>query len=463
MLDSALRALKSRFHGELLTPGDPGYDAARTVFNAMIDRRPALIARAADTNDVVEAVNLAQQERLLVSVRCTGHNVAGFAVCDGGMVIDLSRLKAIQVDAGARTVRVGAGCTWGEVNDALQPHGLAAAGGFVSITGVSGLTLGGGLGWLVRKHGLALDNLLSAEVVLADGRRITASATEEADLFWALRGGGGNFGIVTSFDFRVHPAGTVLAGIVLHPMADAAGALRCWRDFEATAPVESTQGALLFHFPDDPAGPPFRGRPVVGLGGVYAGPLDAGEHALTSLRAYGPPMVDLFKPTPFNEAQKMGDFLWPAGLQNYWKSSYLRSLSDAAIDVIVDFFARVPSKRTVVVLEHNGDGAMDGVAESATAFGERRWPYNLLITSAWSNPADAERNIAWTREFFAAMRPFMADAAYVNYLADEGPDAVSAAYGGTKYARLRLLKSRYDPTNLFRMNQNIEPAPAALA
>lgn len=461
---SAVQQLKSRFRGELIVPGDRRYDTARKVFNATIDRRPALIAQCAGSDDVVQAVNFARQEKLIVSVRGTGHNVAGFAVCDDGLVIDLSGMKGIAVDAGARRVRVEGGCNWGEVNDALQPHGLAATGGFVSITGVSGLTLGGGLGWLVRKHGLALDNLLSAEVVLADGRLVTASARENNDLFWAIRGGGGNFGVVTSFEFQAHPVGTVLAGIVLHPAATAAAAMRRWRDLEAAAPEESTQGALLFHFPDDPSAPgPMRGAAIVGLGGVYAGPLEEGEKVLRPLREYGPPLADMFQPMPYNDAQRMADFLWPPGLHSYWKSSYLKVLSDEAIDVIVEFFARVPSPRTVIVLEHNGDSAWDRVPDSATAFGHRAWPYNFVVTSAWADPKDAELNIAWTRELVNAMRPFAAPGAYVNYLGgDEGSAGLNAAYGA-KLARLAALKAKFDPTNLFRMNLNIAPTPAAVA
>lgn len=456
---SVVHLLQSRFRGDLLAPGDSDYEAARVVFNAMIDRRPALIARCVTPDDVIEAVNFAREQRLLVSVRCAGHNVGGFAVCDDGIVVDLSRMKGIHVDAARRTVRAEAGLTWGEINDALQPHELAATGGFVSVTGVSGLTLGGGFGWLVRKHGLALDNLRSARVVLADGRLVTASASENADLFWAIRGGGGNFGVAVEFEFQAYPAGTVLAGIVLHPAAEARGALRRWRELEESSPEESTQGALLFHFPDDPsAHPALRGAPVVGLGGVYAGPIDAGEKALRSLREYGPPLADMFAPTPYNVAQRMADFLWPAGLQNYWKSGYLETLSDGAIEVIADFFSRVPSRQTVVVLEHNGDGAMDRVPEDATAFGHRRFPYNFLVTSAWADPADADRNMAWTREFFDAMRPFTAPAAYVNYLGDEGSAGARTAYSAAKFARLAALKMKYDPSNLFRMNQNIEPA-----
>lgn len=458
---SAIQQLKSRFHGSLLRPGDEKYDDARAVFNVAIDRRPALIARCTCEEDVVQAINFARGESLLVAVRGSGHNVAGFAVCDDGLVIDLSPMKGIKVDPEAQTVRAEGGCTWGEVNDALQPHGLAATGGFVSITGVSGLTLGGGLGWLVRKYGLALDNLLSAQVVLADGRLVTASLDENEDLFWGLRGGGGNFGVVTSFTFQAHPVGTVLAGVVLHPASAARVALRRWRDFEKTSPEESNQGALLFHFADDEsAPPPLRGAAVVGLGGVYAGPVEKGEEVLKPLRQYGPPVADMFEPMPYNAAQRKADFLWPPGLHSYWKSSYLTAMSDEAIEMIVDFFERVPSPHTVIVLEHNGDSAWDRIPESATAFGSRSSPYNFVVTSAWSDPKDTDTNIAWTRDFFNAMRSFAGKGAYVNYLGgDEGADGLKAAYGA-KLARLAELKARYDPTNLLRLNQNIPPATA---
>jgi FAD/FMN-containing dehydrogenase len=463
-LSTAAQTLKPRFRGELIAPGETGYDAARAVFNVTIDRRPALIARCANAADVIEAVNLARQEHLLVAVRGTGHNVAGYAVCDDGLVIDLSRMKKITVDPAAQTFSAEGGCNWGEVNDALQPHGLAATGGFVSVTGVSGLTLGGGLGWLVRKYGLALDNLLSVEVVLADGTLVKASERDNADLFWAIRGGGGNFGVVTSFEFQAHPVGTVLAGIVLHPAAAAENALRRWRDLEADAPDESTEGALLFHFPDDPTAPEtLRGAALVGLGGVYAGSPEQGEKLLRPLREYGSPLVDTFQSMPYNAAQRMADFLWPPGLHSYWKSSFLTGLTDDAIHVVADFFARVPSPRTVIVLEHNGDSAWDRVPEAATAFGHRSWPYNFVVTSAWSDPKDAERNIRWTRDFFSAMRPFSAPGAYVNYLGgDEGADGLRAAYGA-KLSRLGTLKWKYDPTNLFRLNQNIAPVPAMAA
>jgi FAD/FMN-containing dehydrogenase len=459
---SAINQLKSKFRGELLAHGDQGYDSARRVFNAMIDRRPGLIARCTTSEDVARAVSFAREQGALVAVRGAGHNVAGFAVCDEGIVIDLSPMKKVVVDPAAHTVRAEAGTTWGEVNDALQPHGLAATGGFVSVTGVSGLTLGGGLGWLVRKHGLALDNLLCAEVVLADGRLVIASASENEDLFWAMRGGGGNFGVVTCFEFRAHPVGTVLAGIVLHPAAAAGGVLRRWREFEKTSPEELTQGALLFHIPDDPSRPAqLRGAPVVGVGGVYAGAVEEGEKVLAPFRAYGSPVADLFQPTAYNVAQRMADFLWPSDLHGYWKSRYLKDLSDAAIDVVTDFFARVPSRHTVVVLEYYGKSAMQRVPDSATAFGHRNWPYNILVTSAWSAAADTDRNVAWTREFFEAMAPFTAKAAYVNYIGDEGTEGLNAAYGTEKLTRLAAIKMNYDPMNLFRMNQNIAPASLA--
>jgi FAD/FMN-containing dehydrogenase len=289
-----------------------------------------------------------------------------------------------------------------------------------------------------------------------------ASSRENEDLFWAIRGGGGNFGVVTSFEFKVHPAGTVLAGIVLHPASAAAGAIRRWRDLEAGAPDKSTLGALLFHMPDDPSLPaPMRGAPVAGLGGVYAGPVEEGEKILRPLREYGPPIVDKFAPTPYNDAQRMADFLWPPGLHSYWKSSYLEALDDAAVDIVVDRFARVPSRHTVIVLENYGNSAWSRIPESATAFGHRNWPWNIVVTSAWSDAKDSERNIAWTRELLDALRPYRAPGAYVNYLGgDEGTAGLQAAYG-TKLGRLAAIKAKYDPTNLFRLNQNIAPAPLA--
>lgn len=456
--EQALQEFRANVRGEIILPKDAGYDTARRIHNAMIDRRPALIVRCAGVADVVAAVKFARRSELLVAVRGAGHNVAGTSVCDGGVVIDLSRMKSVRVDPGRQTARVEAGATWTDVNHELQVFGLAATGGFVGATGVSGLTLGGGLGWLVRKHGLSLDNLLSVDLVTAEGRVVTARTGENDDLFWGVRGGGGNFGIATSFEFAVHPAGTVLAGMVLHPLSTTAKALRFWREYERASPEELTNGALLFHPPAELGVPEILHREgIVGLGGVYCGPLEVGEQVLRPLRQFGPPAADIFQKMPYSAAQVMADFLWPAGAYNYWKSSYLKELSDAAIDTIASHYAEAPSRRTVVVLEHNGDGAMSRVAEEATAFGDRRWPYNLLVTSVWTDPDQADTNIRWTRRFWDAMKPYLVDAVYVNYLGDEGDEGVRAAYGG-KYARLVALKNKYDPHNVFRMNQNIRPS-----
>ncbi|MCI0351334.1 MAG: FAD-binding oxidoreductase, partial [Acidobacteriales bacterium] len=413
--------------------------------------------------DVIAAVKFARKHGVLVSVRGAGHNVAGTSLCDDGMVIDLSGMNGVRVDPVARVARVEGGATWTELNHELQAFDLAATGGYVGATGVSGLTLGGGLGWMVRKHGLALDNLLSADVVTADGELLVASSEQNQDLFWGLRGGGGNFGIVTSFEFKVHPAGTVLAGLVLHPLSKAREPLRFWRQYEATAPEESTHGAVFFNAPADlPVPESLHREPIVGLGGVYVGPLQTGEQVLRPLREFGPPVADIFQPMPYSAAQVMADFLWPRNMYNYWKSSYLKDVNDGVFDTILSFYAKSPSPRTVVLIEHNGNGAMSRVPADETAFGDRNWPYNFIITAMWSNAAESEANIRWTRQSMEVMNPFLADSVYVNYLgADEGEERVRAAYGA-RYERLRAVKDKYDPTNFFRMNQNIKPSRAEL-
>lgn len=461
--DRALEEFESGLRGEVIHAGDRGYDDARKIFNAMIDKRPGAIVRCAGVADVIDVVNFARVHDVPLAVRSVGHNVAGISLCDDGIVLDLSLMRGVRVDVSAQTVRAESGLTWGELNHELQPFGLATTGGFISTTGVSGLTLGGGLGWLVRKHGLALDNLLSVDVVTADGKFLTASETQNSDLFWGLRGGGGNFGVATSFEFKAHPAGTVLAGLVIHPAPQMREALRFWRECEATAPEELTSGAMLIHAPQAPFIPEaVHGTPVVGLGGVYTGSLQEGETALRPLREFGPPVADTYAHMPFPAAVSMADFLFPRGFLNYWKSNFLTELSDGAIDTVVDFYLRVPSPMTVIVLEHNGDGAMSRVGENETAFGYRNWAYNFLVTSIWTDPADTEANIQWTRELWDAMQPFLADAVYVNYLGDEGEDRVRKAYPAAKYERLVALKTQYDPTNLFRMNQNIKPAVSEL-
>lgn len=457
---SAIDNFRASLSGVLLMPGDGAYDEARKIHNGMIDRKPSMIVRCANANDVRLAVEFARSNNELITVRGAGHNVAGTSLRDGAMLIDLSTMKGIEIDPEAQTATAEAGVTWAELNTALQPFGLAATGGYVGTTGVSGLTLGGGLGWMVRKYGCALDNLLSAEVITADARVLTASETDNPDLFWGIRGGGGNFGIVTSFEFRVHPVAQVLAGLVLHPASHGREALRFWREYESTAPEEMTNGALLFTAPPEvPVPDVLRGGPIVGLGGVCIAPMNQAEELLRPLREFGPPAADIYQAMPYSAAQTMADWLWPRGTYNYWKSSFLKELNEAVFDIMLDFYSHAPSAQTVALIEHNGNGAFDRVPEDATAFGHRAWAYNFLITTMWSNPAETEANINWTREFFAAMRPYLADAAYVNYLSDMEDDALLAAYG-QKYQRLAALKAKYDPTNFFSSNHNISPTKA---
>jgi len=458
---SALPEFRASLRGQLLFPGEAAYEEARKIHNAMIDRHPATIVRCAGVADVIAAVKFARIHGILTSIRGTGHNVAGISLCDDGMVIDLSAMKGIHVDPVKRTARVEPGVTWAEVNHDLQAFGLAATGGFVGTTGVGGLTLGGGLGWMVRKHGCALDNLLCADVVTAEGELLRASATENPDLFWGIRGGGGNFGIVTSFKFQVHPAGKVLAGFVLHPLSKGREAMRFWRKYEAAVPEEMSNNVIVFTAPAElPVPDGLQPGAIVALGGVWVGPLEDGERALRPLREYGPPAADTYQTMPYSAAQTMADFLWPKGLYSYWKSSFLKSLSDGAMDTILDFYTRTPSPRTVVVVEHDGDSAWSRVPEDATAFGHRNWPYNLVVTTNWTDPKDSEANIRWTRKFWEAMKPFLAEAAYVNYLGEVDEEGIRAAYG-KKYERLAALKEKYDPTNFFCTNQNIRPSGSA--
>ena len=450
---------RASLRGQMLLPGQPGYEESRKLHNAMIDKHPAMIVRCAGVADVIAAVKFARKHGIVVSVRGTGHNVAGISLCDG-LVIDLSAMKGIHTEPTAQTARVEPGVTWAELNHELQAFGLAATGGYVGTTGVGGLTLGGGLGWMVRKHGCALDNLLSVDVVTAEGEFLRASTTENADLFWGIRGGGGNFGIVTSFEFQVHPAGTVLAGLVLHPLSRSREAVRFWREYEKTAPEEMSNGVLLFTAPPELPLPEVLSREgIVGIGGVYVGPLEEGERVLRPLREFGPPAADIYQVMPYSAAQTMADFLWPRGLYSYWKSSFLNSLSDGAIDTILDFYEKTPSPRTVIVVEHDGDSVWSRVPEDSTAFGHRTWPYNLVVTTMWTDQADTDTNIRWTRDLWEAMRPYLADAVYVNYLGEFAEEGIRVAYGN-KYERLAALKEKYDLTNFFCMNQNIKPSHA---
>ena len=456
--DTSLDELRAEFRGELITPTDDQYDSARRVWNGMIDKRPSVIARCTGIADVVVAVNFGRENGFPLAVRGGGHSVAGNGVCDDGIVIDLSPLKGVRIDPAARTARAQGGATWGLFDRETQVFGLATTGGVVSTTGIGGLTLGGGLGWLARAFGTTCDNLLSADVVTAPGEIVTASAEENADLLWGLRGGGGNFGVVTSFEYRLHPVGPlVFGGPIFHRGEDAAEALRFFREFVATAPDELTLIAALMTAPEAPFLPDeAHGSLVVGIAACYAGGLEDGERALQPLREFGRPVADLVGPMPYTALQSMFDASYPGGsLQYYWKSNYLDELSDELIEIIVDFARRKTSPFSNFYFEHLGGAIARG--EDA-AFGHRNALFDFTIISAWADPATAEEHIAWTRAFWEAARPFASDAVYVNNLGAEGEERVRAAYSDQRYDRLVELKNRYDPGNLFRLNQNIQPS-----
>jgi FAD/FMN-containing dehydrogenase/pimeloyl-ACP methyl ester carboxylesterase len=452
------------FGGEIVGRAHPRYDELRRVFNGMIDRRPALIARCTGAQDVSVALDFARDNALPVSVYGGGHNVTGNAVCDGGVSIDLRPMKGIDVDAEARTCRAEAGLTWGELDAATQEHGLAVTGGRMSTTGLGGLVLGGGSGWIERKCGYAVDNLLSVEIVTADGRILNASESENPELFWGTRGGGGNFGVVTSFEFRLHPIGpTVLGGMLLYPAPMAAAVLRNFRDAMADAADEVGAGVVLLTAPHEEFVPePVRGQPVVGMIVCYAGPVEHGEEALRPLREFGPPALDLVQPMPYTAVQQLIDPGFPTGLRNHWTGDFLRGLPDEAIDVMCRFHLSAPSPLTQIITLPGG-GASARVPDGTMAIGERQAPFNLHITSLWRDPADDDANIAWTRALSTAMKPFTTGRVYVNFIGDEGQDRVVASFGREGYARLQKLKDRYDPENLFRSNQNIKPSGARRA
>jgi FAD/FMN-containing dehydrogenase len=455
-------ALRDRFSGELLVPGQTGYDEARRIFNGMIDRRPAVIARCADVADVVAAVAVAREHGLVVAVRCGGHSLPGLSTCDDGIVIDLSGLKSIAVDPERRTARAGGGVLWGEFDAATQAHGLHVPGGRVTTTGLGGFTLGGGYGWTSSKHGLACDNLISAEVVLADGSVVRTSERQHADLFWGLRGGGGNFGIVTEFEFRLHPLGPiVLAGMALFPVERAPEVLGRWRDWADAAPDELSTGCAVLTAPPEPFVPPeLQGIPVVGIPVLYVGEPESGAEVVQPLRDLGP-AVDLVAPMPYTAFQAMLDAAAPPGVRAYCRGEYMRDLSDAAIDTFlahaVDLTTGAPLSQMVIFRIGQGIAA---VPDEATAFSHRDARYLFHPISGWSDPADDERMIAANRAFAAAMRPFDTGAAYLNFTLEA--DRVRDAFPEEKYARLVALKDVYDPGNLFRLNQNIRPSRPAV-
>lgn len=446
-----VQEFKASLCGGVLTPTDAGYDEVRRIHNGMFLRSPALIVRCLGTADILDAVRFASTHDLLLAVRGGGHSVAGNSVCEGGLMLDLSRMKGIHVDPVRRTVRAQGGVTWGEFNRETQLYGLATTGGVVSTTGIAGLTLGGGLGWLMGKHGLAADNLLSAEVVTAAGEVVRASAEENRDLFWGLRGGGGNFGVASSFEYRLHPVGPITSGLVAHPIERAREMMRFFRDLTASLPDELTLDGGLLHAPDG------SGVPLAVIAGCHCGSPSEGAAAMRPVKQFGSAVIDTIGPASYVDTNtKIFDPGFPRGARNYWKSSFIAELSDAAIDTLIAQFAVCPSPMSGLVLEHF-HGAATRVDVGETAFPQRRESYNLLIVSQWLDAKDDDKNVAWARATYDALGPHMVAESYTNYQTeDQTKNALEQAYG-RNYERLVALKKKYDPTNLFRLNQNIKP------
>lgn len=453
--EKAVEEFKSRLRGRLLCPGDDGYDEARKIWNAMIDRRPSLIVRCAGTADVIASVNFARENSILTAVRGGGHNVSGNAMCDGGLVIDLSGMKSVRVDPQTFTARVEPGVRLGELDHEAQTFGLVVPAGIVTDTGVSGLTLGGGLGWLHRAWGLTIDNLISADIVTASGKLLKASKEENEDLFWAIRGGGGNFGVVTSFEFRCRQFGpTALAGIVMHPIGRARELLAFYREFTASAPDEVTAFALVRMAPPAPFVPKeFHGTPIAAMIACYAGPPDEGAEVIRPIKEWGEPIADVLIPKPFVVHQSMFDAGQPPGGYYYWKSHYFNELSDDALDTIVKQGAAITSPMSILATVHLG-GSVSRVGENSTAYPNRQAPYVMNVNGSWADPSTTETNIAWVRETWDALAPYATGARFANF---EAEDQAMAIYGEEKYKRLVEIKNKYDPQNLFRLNQNIKP------
>ncbi|WP_020579865.1 FAD-binding oxidoreductase [Actinopolymorpha alba] len=456
-----VRTLESRLHGRLVSPADTDYDEARAVWNGMIDRRPALIARCTGVADVIAAVTFAREHDLLVGVRGGGHNVSGVAVCDDGLVVDLSLMKGVRVDPIGRTVQAQGGVTIGELDHETQAFALAVPMGLVSATGIAGLTLGGGFGWLRRAYGLSCDSLVSVDVVTADGQLVTASARDHAELFWAIKGGGGNFGVVTSFEFRAYPVGPeVFFAVVVHRGSDAGAALRSYRDWAATAPDDVTAFAVLWHGPEIEEIPAeHHGQPILILAAVHHGDPADGERALRQLRAFGSPIADLSGSTPYLQVQQFFDADYPAHeLRYYWKSRYVRDLPDQLIDLLVELNAASASPRSTLDVWQLG-GALSRVGVDETAFGGRSAPFMIAIEANWQRPEDDRANIAWGRQVYGVLEPYAAGGEYVNFpgFYEDGAKVVRDTFGAN-LDRLVAVKNRYDPTNLFRLNHNIQPS-----
>ena len=448
---------QTALRGELIQPDDPGYEQARKVYNGMIDRRPRMIVRCANVADVIRSVNFARENSLLLAVRGGGHNGPGFGTCDDGLVIDLSRMNGVRVDPAARTARVEGGCTWGDVDHATHVFGLATSSGVVSTTGVGGLTLGGGHGYLARKHGLTIDNLQEADMVLADGSFVTVNAKKNADLFWAIRGGGGNFGVVTSFVFRLHPISTVYAGPMMWSLDHAADVMKWYREFIVQAPND-VYG--WFGFVVVPPAPPFpehlHNQKVCVILWCYTGPMKRAEKIFKRIRKFKPVLLDLVGPIPFPTLQSLFDPLFSPGMQWYWKGDFVKELSDDAIALHLQYAAKIPNMFSTMHL-YPINGAVHKVDKDATAWEYRDVTWSSVTAGIAPDPANNERIIAWTKEYWTALHPYSAGGAYVNFMMDEGQDQVKANYG-ENYIRLAEIKKKYDPANLFRLNQNIKPA-----
>jgi FAD/FMN-containing dehydrogenase len=457
-----IERLAAAVRGQVVTPGSAGYDEARTIWNAMIDRRPAVVVRCASAADVVEAVRFARDHRLLLSVRGGGHNIAGNAVCDRGILVDLSPMKSVRVDPATRTAVVEGGVTLRELDHDTQAFGLATPVGVNSTTGVAGLTLGGGFGWLSRQLGLTIDNLVAADVVTADGTLRRVSETSEPDLFWAIRGGGGNFGVVTAFEFRLHDVGTtLLSGLVVHPIADAPIVLRHYRDFLTTASDRVTCWFVLRKAPPLPfLAPEWHGKEILALAMVYVGDVAEGERVLRPLRAFGNPLADVVAPHPFTAWQQILDPLLTPGMRNYWKSHDFTELSDGLIEVLLSHAMRIPDPQTEIAFAQVG-GAISRVPREATAYTHRDAQFVLNVHGRWATPDRDDACIAWARSLFDAAAPYATGGVYVNFLTGDEGERVRAAYG-SNYDRLLELKARYDPMNLFRVNQNIRPVVPSL-
>lgn len=457
----ALDDLRGELRGDLCLPGDAGYEEARTIWNAMIDKRPAAIVRAAGASDIIRTVRLAAQHELLLSIRGGGHNIAGNAVCDGGLMLDLSKMTSVRVDAEARVARVEPGARLADLDKETQAFGLATPTGINSTTGVAGLTLGGGFGWLSRKHGLTVDNLRSADVVTASGELVHASEADHPDLFWAIRGGGGNFGVVTSFELQLHPVGPqVIAGLIVHPFSSAKEVLREYRRLVAEAPDELCCWTVMRKAPPLPFLPlEIHGTEVLVLALCYAGDPAAGEKAVAPFKAIGDPIADVIGPAPFTAWQTAFDPLLTAGERNYWKSHDFAEISDGLIEVILDAVRRLPSPHCEIFIANLG-GAINRVPVEATAYPHRNVQFAMNVHTRWSDPSEDATCIGWARSFYDAAAPFATGGVYVNFMpADETQRVRSGAYG-PNYDRLARIKAKYDPANLFRMNQNVVPAAA---